>query len=93
VRNFVSEIGDGSRGGDGERETSWRKDSKKSHPGALTNFGVRLRDVTAGTTHLHVKVSLFRLLQFRDIEVGSTLGALFSEKLLTTQPHHSSTPL
>jgi hypothetical protein len=36
VRNCVSEIGDGSRGVYGERETFWRKDSKEVPLGALT---------------------------------------------------------
>jgi hypothetical protein len=49
---------------------------RKKSPGSFDNFGVRLHDVTARTTHLHVKVSLYRLLQFR----------VFSEMLLTTQP-------
>jgi len=34
---------------------------RKKSPGSFDNFGVRLHDVTARTTHLHVKVSLYRL--------------------------------
>jgi hypothetical protein len=70
VRNCVSEIGDGSR----EKHFGGR--IRKKSPRSFDNFGVRLHDVTARTTHLHVKVSLYRLLQFR----------VFSEMLLTTQP-------